>query len=81
MFERVSECLKNDFDFDHDTKECIVSHLKKLQSEKERYFPDIHDGHIGAQNPFSLGITMSIIPDDLHDEFIDLKNDSEVFLL
>ena len=77
MFERVSECLKNDFDFDDDTKECIVSHLKSLQSEIERYFPDIHDGHIVAQNPFSPGITMSIIPDDLQDEFIDLKNDSE----
>ena len=30
MFERVSECLKNDFDFDDDTKECIVSQLKSL---------------------------------------------------
>ena len=77
MFERVSECLKTDFDFDDDTKECIVSHLKSLQSEIEGYFPDIHNGHIIAQNPFSPEIKMSIIPDDLQDEFIDLKNDSE----
>ena len=36
MFERVSECLKNDFDFDDDTKECIVSHLKSLQIKLDR---------------------------------------------
>ena len=37
----------------------------------------IHEGHIDEQNPISLGITMSIIPYDLQDKFIDLKNDSE----
>ena len=61
MFERVSECLKNDFDFDDDTKECIVSHLKSLQSEIERYFPDIYDGHIVAQSLFSPGNNVNYI--------------------
>ena len=48
-----------------------------MQSEIERYFPDIHDGHIVAQNPLSQIITMTIVSDDLQDEFFDLKNDSE----
>ena len=77
MFERVSECLKNNSEFDDQTKEYIVSHLRSLQSEIERYFPDIHDGHIVAQYPFSQIITMTIVSDDLQDEFFDLKNDSE----
>ncbi|KAG7175940.1 SCAN domain-containing protein 3-like 20, partial [Homarus americanus] len=79
MFENLSTVL--DENEDHllypSLKIEITQHLKSLESELKKYFPDFEeeDGKL-VRNPFSGTLDIATIPNDVQDEFLDLKNDS-----
>ena len=64
-------------DFNKNLKEDIISHLRKLQDEFERYFPEINTGSIlmkVARNPFIDKV--EDVPEAIQEEFTELTNDS-----
>ncbi|XP_042227367.1 zinc finger BED domain-containing protein 5-like [Homarus americanus] len=80
MFENLSAVLdeiEEDHLLDPSLKNEIIQHLKSLESELKRYFPEFEeeDGKL-VRNPFSGTLDITAIPDDVQDEFLDLRNDS-----
>ena len=77
MSEELSSILKVD-DKEHmfpNLEKLILQHLKALESEFMKYFPDIDDDELGSiRNPFIMPIEK--VPDSLQDEFLELKADS-----
>ena len=64
-------------DFNKNLKEDIISHLRNLQDEFERYFPEIITGSIlmkVARNPFIHKV--EDVPEAIQKEFTELTNDS-----
>ena len=54
----------------------ILGHLRKLRDEFQRYFPEVdrtRDGLSFIRNPFTTDVDS--VPEDLQEEFLDLKND------
>ena len=71
-FHRLTE--KTEDDFNKNLKEDIISHLRNLQDEFERYF---NTGSIlmkVARNPFIL--KKEDVPEAIQEEFTELTNDS-----
>ena len=74
-FHRLTEITKDDFN--KNLKEDIISHLRNLQDEFERYFPEINTGSIlmkVARNPFIHKV--EDVPEAIQEEFTELSNDS-----
>ena len=74
-FHRLTEITGDDFN--KNLKEDIVSHLRNLQDEFERYFPEINTGSIlmkVARNPFIHNA--EDVPEAIQEEFTELTNDS-----
>ena len=64
-------------DFNKNLKKDIISHLRNLQDEFERYFPEINTGSIlmkVARNPFIHKVEDA--PEAIQKEFTELTNDS-----
>ncbi|XP_042205601.1 zinc finger BED domain-containing protein 5-like [Homarus americanus] len=80
MFENLSNFLdeiEEDHLLDPSLKNEIIQHLKSLESELKRYFPEFEEGEGKlVRNPFSGTLDNAAIPDDGQDEFLDLRNDS-----
>ena len=61
----------------------IESHLQQLKQEFEWYFPDLNDTELPmwkmTRNPFRT--TEDILPNNLQEEFIEIKDDFEVMPL
>ena len=77
MFENLSSALKEDEQLDERLKTSIRQHLQSLETEFKRYFPELKEKEVAfVQNPFSTALDVSDIPDELHDQFYDLQNDS-----
>ncbi|XP_042233787.1 zinc finger BED domain-containing protein 5-like [Homarus americanus] len=80
MFENifiVLDEIEEDHLLDPSLKNEIVQHLKSLESELKRYFPEFEEeeGKL-VRNPFSGTLDIVVIPDDGLDEFLDLRNES-----
>ncbi|KAG7155573.1 Zinc finger BED domain-containing protein 5-like 15 [Homarus americanus] len=61
----------------HHSKNEIIQHLKALESELKRYFPEFEEeeGKL-VRNPFFGTLVIAAIPDYVQDEFLDLRNES-----
>ena len=58
-------------------KEEITEHLDSLEEEFKRYFPEVSEEQEAlVRNPFFNELDVSSIPDEIQDEFLDLRNDS-----
>ena len=74
-FERLSE-------FEADSlgaqmKQEINEHLRSLEKEFQRYFPDLDEGFVTfPRNSFSPALDIAAVPDEVQDELLDLRNDS-----
>ena len=74
-FHRLTEITGDDFN--KNLKEDIISHLRNLQDEFERYFPEISTGSIlmkVARNPFIHKV--EDVPEAIQEKFTELTNDS-----
>ena len=69
-FHRLTEITGDDFN--KNLKEDIISHLRNLQDEFERYFPKILMKV--ARNPFIHKV--EDVPEAIQEEFTELTNDS-----
>ncbi|KAG7165328.1 hypothetical protein Hamer_G007133 [Homarus americanus] len=69
--------IEEDHLLDPSLKNEIIQHLKPLESELKRYFPEFEEeeGKL-VRNPFSGTLDIAAIPDDVQGEFLDLRNDS-----
>ncbi|XP_042230008.1 zinc finger BED domain-containing protein 5-like [Homarus americanus] len=79
-FENISIVLdeiEEDHVLDPSLKNEIIQHLKSLESELKRYFPEFEEeeGKL-VRNPFPGTLDIAAIPDDGQDEFLDLRNES-----
>ncbi|XP_042214848.1 zinc finger BED domain-containing protein 5-like, partial [Homarus americanus] len=80
MFENISTVLdeiEEDHLLDPSLKNEIIQHLKSLESELIRYFPEFEEeeGKL-MRNHFSGTLDIAAISDDGQDEFFDLRNES-----
>ena len=74
-FHRLTEITGDDFN--KNLKEDIISHLRNLQDEFERYFCGINTGSIlmkVARNPFLHEV--EDVPEAIQEKFTELTNDS-----
>ena len=74
-FHRLTEITGDDFN--KNLKEDIISYLRNLQDEFERYFPEINTGSIlmkVARNPIIHKV--EDVPETIQEEFTELTNDS-----
>ena len=56
-------------------KDEITELLQSLEKEFERYFPDLtQEQEALARNPCCTELDVSSIPDEIQDEFLDLRN-------
>ena len=75
MFEKL-------FEFEADSlraqiKQEISEHLRLLEKEFHRYFPDLDDGFVTVpRNLFSPAIDIATVPEEVQDELLDLRNGS-----
>ena len=74
LFYRLTVITEDDFN--KNLKEDIISHLRNLQDEFERYFPEINTGSIlmkVARNPFIHKV--EDVPEAIQEEFTELTKD------
>ncbi|KAG7156856.1 Zinc finger BED domain-containing protein 5-like 22 [Homarus americanus] len=79
MFENLSTVFDENEDhlLDPSLKTEITQHLKSLESELKKYFPEFEEeGGKLVRNPFSGTLDIASISNDVQDEFLDPKNDS-----
>lgn len=76
MFYKLSSTLETkNLDFNEDFKTLIVDHLSHLKLETTTYFRDLDNVQLTPiRNPFSANLDVPDIPDNLQDEYIDMKN-------
>ncbi|XP_064100780.1 protein FAM200A-like [Macrobrachium nipponense] len=74
MFEKLCGVMdESQVQLDQFLKDEITEHLQSLEKEFEQYFPELSEEQEAlVRNPFDV----SSIPDEIQDEFLDLKNDS-----
>ena len=81
-FEKLSE-FKAD-SLGAQTKQKISEHLRPLEKEFQRYFPDLNEWFLTfSRNPFCPAMDITTVPEEVQDELLDLRNDSascEVFM-
>ncbi|XP_042223024.1 zinc finger BED domain-containing protein 5-like [Homarus americanus] len=79
MFENLSTVPVEieDHLLDPSLKTEITQHLKSLKSELKRYFPEFEEeeGKL-VRNPFSGTLDIAALPNDVQDDFLNLKNES-----
>lgn len=78
MFEKLCGVMdESPNQLDQFLKDEIIEHLQSLEKEVERYFPELsQEQEALVRNPFCMELDVSSIPDDIQDEFLDLRNDS-----
>ncbi|XP_076039422.1 zinc finger BED domain-containing protein 5-like [Oratosquilla oratoria] len=78
MFEKLYGTMgESQVQLDQFLKDEITEHLQSLEKEVERYFPELsQEQEALVRNPFSTELDVSSIPDEIQDEFLDLRNDS-----
>ncbi|KAG7167071.1 Zinc finger BED domain-containing protein 5-like 6, partial [Homarus americanus] len=78
MFEKLCGVMyESEGELDQFLKEEIAGHLESLEKEFQRYFPELTgEEEALVRNPFSATLDVSSIPDEVQDEFLDLRNDS-----
>jgi zinc finger BED domain-containing protein 5/7/8/9 len=55
----------------------INGHLQSLEKEIQRYFPELSEQEASVvRNPFHAALDVANIPEEVQDEFIELRNDS-----
>lgn len=55
----------------------ISNHLQTLEYEIQRYFPEFSEQDDAlVRNPFHVSLDVANIPDEVQDEFLELKSDS-----
>ncbi|XP_076339961.1 zinc finger BED domain-containing protein 5-like [Tachypleus tridentatus] len=78
MFEKLCRVTdESQIQLDQFLKDEITEHLQSLEKEVERYFPELsQEQEVLVRNPFCTERDVSSIPDDIQDEFLDIRNDS-----
>lgn len=78
MFDRLSSTTdKGANELDSVLKSEIISHLDSLDEQFERYFPELTQEDAAlVRNPFSSSLDVASLPDEIQDEYLDLRNDS-----
>lgn len=78
MFEKLCSVIdESEGEINENLTEEIAEHLESLTNELERYFPELKEEETRLiRNPFSASLDVTSIPDELQDEFLDLRNDS-----
>lgn len=78
MFENLCSVVQEfEGELDVNLKEEITGHLESLEKEFQRYFPELTEEEAAlVRNPFSASVNVASIPDEVQDEFLDLRNDS-----
>ncbi|XP_076056323.1 zinc finger BED domain-containing protein 5-like [Oratosquilla oratoria] len=78
MFEKLCGVMdESQLQLDQFRNDEITEHLQSLEKEVERYFPELsQEQEALVRNPFSTELDVSSIPDEIQDEFLDLRNDS-----
>ena len=73
MFNRLSSCYR----INKNLKTFIIEHFQSMELEFQHYFPELKEQEATlAQNPFSNSLDVSDIPNEMQEQFIELKNDS-----
>ena len=76
MFENLSSVIKEDEELDELLKTSITQYLQSLKTEFKRYFLELKEQEAAfVRNPFSTALDVDDIPDELQDQFYDLRND------
>ncbi|XP_076320060.1 protein FAM200A-like [Tachypleus tridentatus] len=78
MFEKLCGVMdESQIQLDQFLKDEITEHLQSLEKEVKHYFPELsQEQEALVRNPFCTELDVSSIPDDIQDEFLDLRNDS-----
>ncbi|XP_068234222.1 zinc finger BED domain-containing protein 5-like [Palaemon carinicauda] len=78
MFEKLCGVMdESHIQLDQFLKDEITEHLQSLEKEVKRYFPELsQEQEVLVRNPFCTELDVSSIPDEIQDEYLDLRNDS-----
>jgi len=77
MFENLSGVIQESEADLQEIQHDITAHLESLENEFERYFPELtEEESLPVRNPFSSALNVASLPDDVQDEFLELRNDS-----
>ena len=58
-------------------KEEFDDHLQSLENEIQRYFAELSEQETAVvRNPFHSSLNVADVPDEVQDEFTELRNDS-----
>ncbi|XP_068227879.1 zinc finger BED domain-containing protein 5-like [Palaemon carinicauda] len=78
MFEKLCGVMdESHIQLDQFLKDEITEHLQSLEKEVERYFPELsQEQEALVRNPFCTELDISSIPDEIQDEYLNLRNDS-----
>ena len=69
--------FKQDEELDELLKTSITQHPQSLKTEFKRYFPELKEQEgVFVRNPFSSALDVDDIPDELQNQFYDIRNDS-----
>lgn len=77
MFENLSGVIQESEADLHEIQHDITAHLESLENEFRRYFPELtEEESLPVRNPFSSALNVASLPDDVQDEFLELRSDS-----
>ena len=63
-------------------KEEVTEYIDSLENKLQRYLPELTEEEAALlRNPFSASIDIARIPNEVQDEFLDLRNDSSALNL
>jgi hypothetical protein len=80
MFDKLSSMLdRQNIQLEEDLSNEITDHLQSMEQEFNRYFPELKEEECSlVRNPFADHVNVADLPDEIQDEFLDLKSDSAV---
>ncbi|XP_076065336.1 zinc finger BED domain-containing protein 5-like [Oratosquilla oratoria] len=83
MFEKLCGMMdESQLQLDQFLKDEITGHFQSLKKGVECYFPELsQEQEALVRNPFSTKLDVSSIPDEIQDEFFNLRNDSSAHYL
>ena len=77
MFSNLSQLLNPEEPLSPDLQPDNVAHLKSIEDEFKNYFPDLNCSEEAfVTNPFSSGLDITVIADEILDELLELRHDS-----
>ncbi|XP_005102420.1 SCAN domain-containing protein 3-like [Aplysia californica] len=77
MFTNLSQLLNPEETLSAHLQVDIPAHLNSLDDEFKNYFPDLDcDEEAFVTNPFTPGLDITVIADDIQDELLELRYDS-----